>query len=69
MSRGVKGLVLISIVGLSMLIVACGGDQFVDAVVIVNPTAFTADVDVTGRSRDGWTNLVTVEAKSEATAR
>lgn len=43
--------------GLSALLaaamcVACSGGSFVDRIVIDNPTAFTANVDVTGAERD-----------------
>lgn len=47
----------------------CSEGGFVDAIVIENPTAFTANVDVGGDTREGWVGLATVQANSEATIR
>lgn len=54
---------------LALISFACADDGVVDAVVIVNPTEFTANVDVTGDRRDGWLGLATVEAGSDTTLR
>jgi hypothetical protein len=51
---------------LSLAFLGCSSDSAID-VVIDNPTAFNANVDVTGSSRDGWVGLATVEAGSETT--
>ena len=51
----------------ALLCAACSGGSFVDRIVIDNPTAFTANVDVTGGERDGWLGLATVDAHSEST--
>jgi hypothetical protein len=58
-------------VGLSVLLAmvlcaACSGGSFVDRIVIDNPTAFTANVDVVGAERDGWLGLTTVDAHTDS---
>ena len=55
--------------GVALVFVACSSARFVDEVVLVNPTAFTANVAVTGETRSGWLGLATAEARSEATVR
>jgi hypothetical protein len=59
-------------VGLVALLVAlvcagCSSEAYVDRIVIDNPTAYSANVDVTGRERDGWLALSTADARSERT--
>jgi hypothetical protein len=59
-------------VGLSILLLpfACAGCSdvgFVDKIVIDNPTDFTANVDVTSGTRDGWIGLTAVAGGSQAT--
>lgn len=51
----------------ALLCAACAGGSFVDRIVIGNPTAFTANVDVTGAEREGWLDLTTAGAQSEST--
>ena len=46
---------------------ACASASFVDKVTIVNGTPYSANVDVTGKQRDGWLGLNTVEPQSTAT--
>lgn len=57
-------------VGLSVLAAimcaACSSGSFVDRIVIDNPTAFTANVDVVGAERNGWLDLITVGAHSQS---
>jgi hypothetical protein len=45
----------------------CTGPDFVDQVTIVNDTAYSAKVDVTDRTRDGWLGLTAVEPHSTLT--
>jgi hypothetical protein len=59
-------------VGLSALLTAlsgasCSDDRFVEGLVIDNPTAFTASVDIADGTASGWLSLTTVEAGSETT--
>lgn len=50
---------------LAFSFVGCSGEQFVDEIVIENPTAFAPNVDVTGDARNGWLSLATAESHSE----
>lgn len=59
----------LSAILLALWCAACSDAAFVDEVVIDNPTAFTAEVDVNDESRSGWLDLTTVEAGSERTVR
>ena len=43
---------------------ACSDVSFVDEVTIVNDTEYPANVDVTGKERDGWLELTPVEPRS-----
>ena len=43
---------------------ACSSVSFVDEVTIVNDTEYSANIDVTGKARDGWLLLTTVEPHS-----
>jgi hypothetical protein len=51
----------------SILAAACSQVAFVDEVTIVNDTAYSANVDVTGGARDGWLGLTTVGPESTRT--
>ena len=51
----------------ALVCAACSGGSFVDRIVVDNPTAFTANVDVTGVERDGWLGLTSANAHSEST--
>ncbi|MEA2499384.1 MAG: hypothetical protein QOH26_1789 [Actinomycetota bacterium] len=56
--------------GLSALLVAllcagCSGERFVETIVIDNPTAFNANVDVAAGESEAWMGLITAEANSE----
>ena len=44
--------------------VACSSVSFVDEVAIVNDTEYSANIDVSGKSRDGWLLLTSVEPHS-----
>jgi len=46
---------------------ACSGVSFVDEVAVVNDTEFSANIDVTGETRDGWLLLTSVEPQSTKT--
>ena len=48
---------------------ACSGVSFVDEVTIVNDTEYSANVDVTGRARDGWLGLTVVGPQSTTTVK
>jgi hypothetical protein len=45
----------------------CSDVAFVDEVTIVNDTVYSANVDVTGKTRDGWLLLISVEPQSTTT--
>jgi hypothetical protein len=47
---------------------ACSDVSFNDEVTIVNDTEYSADVDVTGKDRDGWLGLTSVQPQSTTTA-
>jgi hypothetical protein len=47
--------------------VACSDVSFVDEVTIVNDTEYSANVDVTGKRRDGWLGLTVVQPQSTIT--
>jgi hypothetical protein len=47
--------------------VACSDESFVEELTIVNDTDYSANVDVTGRDRDGWLGLTFVEPQSSVT--
>jgi hypothetical protein len=51
----------------SLLGAGCSGVAFVDEVTIVNDTAYSANVDVTGGTREGWLGLMTVGPDSTRT--
>jgi hypothetical protein len=57
----------LSVVLLALVCVGCSDDRFVDGIVIDNPTAFPANVDVSGDSKDGWLSLTTSEPRSTGT--
>jgi glycine cleavage system aminomethyltransferase T len=46
---------------------ACSSISFVDEVTIVNDTEYSANVDVTGKARDGWLGLTVVGPQSTTT--
>ncbi|MDQ3662677.1 MAG: hypothetical protein M3454_16805 [Actinomycetota bacterium] len=46
---------------------ACSGVSFVDEVAIVNDTEYSANIDVTDETRDGWLLLTSVEPESTTT--
>jgi len=46
---------------------ACSNVSFVDEVTIVNDTEYSANVDVTDSTREGWLALTTVGAQSTRT--
>ena len=46
---------------------ACSSVSFVDEVAIVNDTEYSANIDVTGTTGDGWLLLTSVEPQSTAT--
>jgi hypothetical protein len=46
---------------------ACSDVSFVDEVMIVNDTEYSANVEVTGKSRDGWLELTVVGPESTRT--
>lgn len=46
---------------------ACSGVSFVDEVTIVNNTEYSANVEVTGKDRDGWLGLTVVRPESTTT--
>lgn len=57
-------------VGLSVLLVTlgcvgCSNDRFVERIVIDNPTAFAANVEIAGAARTGWLGLATASAHDE----
>jgi hypothetical protein len=62
-----RALVGVSVVLAALAWAGCDSARFVERVVIGNPTAFTANVDVAGGKRDGWLGLTTVAARSETT--
>jgi alpha-galactosidase len=43
---------------------ACSAVSFADKVTIVNNTEYSANVDVTGKERDGWLRLSIVQPQS-----
>ncbi len=47
---------------------ALSGPSFVSSVAVVNPSAYTLDVEVASASGDEWTQLVSVSPKSTASA-
>ncbi len=51
----------------AFLIGGCSNVAFVDQVTIVNDTGYSADVEVSGRTRDRWLGLATVGAESTHT--
>jgi hypothetical protein len=59
----------VAAVGACVLLVgvACSDTSFVDEVTIVNDTQYSANVDVTGRSREGWLGLTVVQPQSTTT--
>ena len=58
-----------AVVGACVLLAqaACSSVAFVDRVTIVNDTEYSANVDVTGKERDGWLGLTFVEPQSSIT--
>jgi hypothetical protein len=46
---------------------ACSDVSFVDEVTIVNDTEYSANVDVTDGTREGWLGLTSVEPQSTTT--
>jgi hypothetical protein len=46
---------------------ACSGASFVDEVTIVNDTDYSANVDVSGKTRNGWLGLTAVQPDSTTT--
>jgi hypothetical protein len=46
---------------------ACSVASFVDEVTIVNDTEYSANVDVTSETRNGWLGLATVQPESTTT--
>jgi hypothetical protein len=52
---------------LLLLCAGCSVERFVESIVIDNPTAYTANVDVRGGARDGWLGLTASKANSEKT--
>jgi hypothetical protein len=59
----VKALVRTAICA-ALLLGACSHVSFVNEVTIVNETDYPANVDVTGKDRDGWLPLTVVVARS-----
>lgn len=59
----------VAVVGACVLLggAACSDVSFVDEVTIVNGTEYSANVDVTGKERDGWLGLTVVEPQSTTT--
>jgi hypothetical protein len=51
-------------VGASILLGACSSTPFVARVTIVNDTPYSATVAMTGKDRDGWLELASVEPQS-----
>jgi hypothetical protein len=63
-----------AVVGLTGLLLlfassSCSGDPFVDEIVLSNPTAYTATVNVTDGTDGGALSLATIPAGSEVTVR
>jgi hypothetical protein len=60
-----------SVLGIAILVAlacaACSGSSFIDKVVIKNPTPYDTRVEISGQSRNDWTPLVTISAKSQVT--
>jgi hypothetical protein len=52
---------------IAFLISGCSDAAFVDEVTIVNDTTYSANVDVIGRTRDGWLGLTTAGPNSTRT--
>jgi hypothetical protein len=48
---------------------ACSGVSFVDEVTVVNDTEYSANIDVTGESRDGWLLLTSLDPHSTTTVK
>jgi len=46
---------------------ACSDVSFVDEVAIVNDTEYAANIDVSGKTRDGWLLLTSVDPHSTIT--
>jgi glycine cleavage system aminomethyltransferase T len=46
---------------------ACSDSSFIDEVTIVNDTDYSANVDVTGKARDGWLGLTVSGPQSRTT--
>jgi hypothetical protein len=47
--------------------IACSVASFVDEVTIVNDTEYSANIDVTGKTRNGWLGLTAVQPESTTT--
>ena len=46
---------------------ACSDASFVDELTVINDTEYSANVDVTGKERDGWLGLTLVQPQSTTT--
>jgi hypothetical protein len=56
-----------AVVACACLGIACSVESYVDEVTVVNDTDYSANVDVTGRARDGWVDLTAVQPDSTTT--
>jgi hypothetical protein len=56
-----------AVVACAFLGIACSVASFVDEVTIVNDTEYSANVDVTGKTRNGWLALAAVQPESTTT--
>jgi hypothetical protein len=56
-----------AVVACALLGIACSVASFVDEVTIVNDTEYSANVDVTGKTRNGWLALAAVQPESTTT--
>jgi hypothetical protein len=60
---------ILAAIGVCILLTgsACSDVSFNDEVTIVNDTEYSANVDVTGKHRDGWLRLTSVQPQSTTT--
>jgi hypothetical protein len=63
-----KRVLVAAVIG-ALLIAGCSSEAFVDEVKIVNETDYSANVDVTDTTRDGWLSLTVVEPHSTRTVK